>query len=355
MALAVWGVLAPTAHAAPYPDSSTNPPAAAATAPPEPQLVASASDKGAAAAPADAPAPDPGATATTGQSDSSGATATQQQPTNVVVIVRVNSPGDDGSVTQNNLTVGASAAANDSSTGQWAGDYPTPATQQMSPTPTPQPASSATGQQAASTATATQDAAGNLVVTVRIDSPGRNGDVTQTNSVAAGSSATNTSGTAQQAAAPEQAVRPQARREGAANSQKPKRRDRHPTATAPAPAPVESISAAPATTADVEPGAPATDRAATRPAPAHRLPVARLHSAGRAHPVPALSRIAGGAAQALAGMVPRALPAADPVRPEDVSRVVLLTLLTLAVVAAATFVAVHPLPPWRGTASWRRR
>jgi hypothetical protein len=323
MALAVWGVLAPTAHAAPYPDSSTNPPAAAATAPPEPQLVASASDKGAAAAPADAPAPDPGATATTGQSDSSGATATQQQPTNVVVIVRVNSPGDDGSVTQNNLTVGASAAANDSSTGQWAGDYPTPATQQMSPTPTPQPASSATGQQAASTATATQDAAGNLVVTVRIDSPGRNGDVTQTNSVAAGSSATNTSGTAQQAAAPEQAVRPQARREGAANSQKPKRRDRHPTATA--------------------------------PAPAHRLPVARLHSAGRAHPVPALSRIAGGAAQALAGMVPRALPAADPVRPEDVSRVVLLTLLTLAVVAAATFVAVHPLPPWRGTASWRRR
>src|SRR5205814_2324406 len=52
------------------------------------------------------------ATSTTGESAGSAATATQQQPINVIVIVRVNSPGNDGPITQNNITVASSTAAN---------------------------------------------------------------------------------------------------------------------------------------------------------------------------------------------------------------------------------------------------
>lgn len=346
-ALVACGFLAPTALATPSP-VATAPLAAASTF--DGQVVAAAptattsqpsattpSPDGGATAAADIPPPDPAATATTGQTAGSTATATQQQPVNVVVIVRVNSPGNDGSITQSNIAAAPSTAANNASTSQGGsgGD------------------AASTAQQATSTATATQDAAGNLVVTVRIDSPGENGAVAQTNGVVGSSSGTNTSDTTQQVAAPTPAVLPQAHRAGAAASPKPARRHRpsgHRQLTGTA---ATESSTPQAATPGVAPTQAAPDHVATRPVPAHRHPAAAPEIRGNAHHRVTLSSIAGGAAKALSPLVPEASPVvAGPNGPQDVSHAVLLTLLML-VVAASAFALVRRAAVRRQAASWR--
>jgi hypothetical protein len=290
----------------------------------------------AAAVPADTAPPDPEAAATTGQTASSAATATQQQPVNVVVIVRVNSPGKNGAVTQNNVTVAPSTAANTASSTQAGGSN-----------------AASTAQRAGATATAAQDSAGNYVITVRIDSPRANGPVTQTNGVDGSSTATNTSGTTQQVAAHTSAAQPPAHHAATAASRKPSRH-RQLGATARAPASVESTMPQ-AATAAVEPAATAPDRSATRRAPAHRHPALR-GSLGHTHQS-TLGRIAGSAAQALAPLVSHTSPVADASpsgSPQSVSDAVLLTLLILAA-AGGTFALVRRASVRRQPASWRPR
>src|SRR5437867_3387577 len=69
--------------------AATDEPSSAATAAPAPPIAS-------------------GQTAATDQSASSSASASQQQPRNIVVTVRVDSPGDDGGVTQTDVTVAGS-------------------------------------------------------------------------------------------------------------------------------------------------------------------------------------------------------------------------------------------------------
>jgi hypothetical protein len=308
--------------------------ATSAAAPPTDSQPATPTDTGESvpAAPAAASPVAPAPAATTDQSAGSAATATQQQPTNVVVIIRVNSAGDDGPISQKNITVATPSSANDASTAQ------------SGPGGT-----AATTQQATATATSTQDNAGNLVVTVRIDSPGRDGAVAQTNGVVGASSATNASGTTQQEPAPSAAVQPQARRGGAGNSaQRPARP--HPKQTSAASAPVKS--SAPAAGTDVEPTTATLDRVVVQPRPVHRHPVETRQSSGNKHRGAMLNGIAAATKQVLSPFLPQAPPVATAARPEDVSRSVLFTLLAL-VAAAAAVVGGRRVPVWRRASSRR--
>jgi hypothetical protein len=141
------------------------------------------------------------------------AQATQTSPSNVTVVVRVASPGDNGSVAQQNSagatagatpptpvtgdvtagpagatdqtvpTTGSATGTNVSATGQLidqrqGGDPPNA---QVSPT-----LSAGTGKPSSvGTATATQTGASNVNVSVRVGSPGTDGPVTQTNDATA--------------------------------------------------------------------------------------------------------------------------------------------------------------------------
>jgi len=346
IALVACGIVVPAALATSPPElqPSSQPAASseagdiagAATAATAAEDPAAAAATGQSAAPAatptpaapDTPTPSPDAAAATDQGAESAATAAQQQPTNVVVIVRENSPGNDGSITQSNAAVGTSNAANDASTTQSGTDN-----------------SATTGQDAGSTATVTQDGAGNLVITVRNDSPGKNGSVEQTNGAISASSGTNTSDTDQQAAAPAPIVPPQTRGKGAATSRKPLHR-RHRQHTAAARPATESLSA-PAVNY-VEP-----TKATPNPPPVHRHPSTARHSGSREHHVGVLSSVKARAAQVLAPFAAEASPVADATQPADASRVVLFTLLALATAGAATF-AVRRRAPAQRPASSRR-
>ncbi|MGB2874689.1 MAG: hypothetical protein WBB76_04355 [Gaiellaceae bacterium] len=125
---------------------------------------------------------------TTDQAATPDGAAAQTQPVNVVVTVRVDSPGNDGVTSQSNVAVGEVAAGNDSSTTQAGGDGQTGTGQQA-----------ATAQDASASGNAAQTQPVNIVVSVRIDSPGNNGPVSQTNVTAVGVSADNAAVTAQSA------------------------------------------------------------------------------------------------------------------------------------------------------------
>lgn len=127
--------------------------------------------------------------ASTDQAASSNASATQEQPVNIVVSVRINSPGDDGPISQTNVVAGVSDAANAASSTQGG------SASEGADGSADQEAS--TTQQAGSTATATQQGAQNIIVVVRINSPGDNGSISQSNVDVAVSNAGNASTTAQ--------------------------------------------------------------------------------------------------------------------------------------------------------------
>ena len=124
--------------------------------------------------------------ASTAQAAGAAATGTQQQPRNLVISVRINSPGNDGPISQTNVAGSGAGTSNDSSTGQVGAAGGQQASQQA-----------ATDQGATATATATQDQPQNIVIVIRISSPGDNGPIEQPNTAAAVSNAGNVSSTTQ--------------------------------------------------------------------------------------------------------------------------------------------------------------
>jgi hypothetical protein len=137
-----------------------------------------------------APAPAPGAPAAaagqqaaTGQVAGADASVDQQQPKNIVVSIRINSPGNDGPINQSNVAAGEASASNGAASNQGAaGGGGVPGDQQAS-----------TDQAAGSSAVVEQDDAGNLVISIRINSPGNNGAVNQGNTTIAISNSGNVS------------------------------------------------------------------------------------------------------------------------------------------------------------------
>jgi hypothetical protein len=146
------------------------------------QAVAMEGDPGAAQA--------AGQSAGSGQSASGGSGAYQLGPSNNAGSIRVLSPGDNGSVTQSNSTTAAAVAANANKTDQtvdqsqtgggYGSDYAQIAGQEAK-----------NKQDADADATAKQIGATNDASSIRVLSPGDNGDVTQSNSASAGALAAN--------------------------------------------------------------------------------------------------------------------------------------------------------------------
>jgi hypothetical protein len=128
----------------------------------------------------------PGQAVATGQQAIANGVATQTAPTNMVVSVRINSPGVNGPISQSNVTVVTVGATNGSATSQGGGTGPASGAQQA-----------ATGQDAGATGEGTQSQPSNIVISIRINSPGNDGPVSQTNLVAVGVSAGNASSTDQ--------------------------------------------------------------------------------------------------------------------------------------------------------------
>jgi hypothetical protein len=120
-----------------------------------------------------------GQAATTEQGAVGNGVATQTEPTNMVISIRINSPGNNGPISQSNVTVVGVGAGNGSDTSQAAGADPG-GDQQAS-----------TGQDAAATGAGTQSQPKNVVISVRINSPGRDGPISQSNLVGVGVGANN--------------------------------------------------------------------------------------------------------------------------------------------------------------------
>jgi len=127
------------------------------------------------------------------QSASSDANATQVNPTNRNVSVRIGSAGDNGNVTQTNAAAALALAGNANQTSQSATQTQSGAGTQAAGQ------AAANAQDATANAGATQVKPSNDNVSVRIHSPGDDGDVQQTNAAAAGAAAGNANGTAQSA------------------------------------------------------------------------------------------------------------------------------------------------------------
>jgi len=129
-----------------------------------------------------------------GQSASSSASSTQVAPSNTNIDVRVLSPGDGGSVSQSNSSSAESAAGNLNETAQSVEqsqyDAGAPAIQEAAQ-------QAVNDQQAQSEATSEQVHPKNTNVSVRVLSPGDDGDVDQSNSSAAESAAYNGNETGQ--------------------------------------------------------------------------------------------------------------------------------------------------------------
>jgi hypothetical protein len=131
-----------------------------------------------------------GQSAASGQSAGGSSGASQYGPTNGATSIRVLSPGNDGAVTQSNTTTAGAIAANANKTSQstdqsqTGGGYGSPYTQIAG-----QEAKNA--QSADADAKAVQVAPSNDARSIRVLSPGNDGDVTQSNAATAGAVAAN--------------------------------------------------------------------------------------------------------------------------------------------------------------------
>jgi hypothetical protein len=134
--------------------------------------------------------------AATEQAGITSADATDAQPTNIFVSLRINSPGDNGPVTQTATTAVAADTANDAATEQEASQDWAPGAR---PVEQASAQDSGTTQAAATSATATRPKPTNVVLSVRVASPGDDGPVTQSSTVAVAAQSKNTAATAQQA------------------------------------------------------------------------------------------------------------------------------------------------------------
>jgi len=150
-------------------------------------------------APGAAPAQANTQQATTGQAATTSADATDAQPTNIFISLRVDSPGDNGPVSQTDTTAVAGNAANDAATAQDAWQHSDSGAQPAQGQPQASAQDSGTSQAAAARATATRPKPTNVVVSVRVNSPGYDAPVTQSSTVAVGAASKNAAATAQTA------------------------------------------------------------------------------------------------------------------------------------------------------------
>jgi len=132
--------------------------------------------------------------AATGQSASSNASSTQVNPSNSNISVRIHSPGNGGSVTQSNTSAAVAGALNKAQTTQTADQAQSGGGGEQAVGQ-----SAETGQHADADATSKQVNPSNSNISVRIHSPGDDGDVSQSNSSKAGALAGNASETTQAA------------------------------------------------------------------------------------------------------------------------------------------------------------
>src|ERR687886_2624733 len=238
--------------------------------------------------PAPLPAQASAQQATTEQTGMTSADAEDAQPTNIFVSLRINSPGDNGPVTQTSTTAVAGESANDAATAQDAwqdwdsgGDAIQPASQASAQ-------DSGTTQAAATSATATRPQPTNVVVSVRVNSPGDDGPVTQSSTVAVAAQSKNTAATAQTAH--------QAQDGAAAAAPAPTEAAAQPTAAPPAkpapgavaerPAEASSPASAPASCVSVAPGAAATRIVITIGKPCRHVAPKRVAAAPKLHQAP---------------------------------------------------------------------
>ena len=133
-----------------------------------------------------------GQTADNEQGAAAASKAEQSGAKNTNISVRVLSPGNDGTVSQSNSVGSSAAAGNSNQTGQNAGQGGSGGTQAIG-----QDADST--QSAGALSVATQHGASNTNAPVRVLSPGRGGDVSQSNSVDSSATAANTNGLEQDA------------------------------------------------------------------------------------------------------------------------------------------------------------
>jgi hypothetical protein len=295
--------------------------------------------------PADgAPPAGQGQGSATNQVAQGSASATQEQPINLVISVRINSPGDNGSITQTNVVIADGGGSNTASTSQ------------TTPAGGASGQDASTDQQAGASATATQDAAGNIVVVVRINSPGNNGPVSQTNASLADSQAQNSSGTTQ--GQPAQAPAPSSVPTKAATPTRPSRRQHRNAAPAStrqetAAPPAVTTPTTPATPSLASQGSGSTAQGAVRPhhhrqaasrRAEHRGRAAATGPAGRFARASSLGTAVGNARDLLGTVAPDATlgPAR---RPSDVSSAVLFSLLGALAIGAA-FVGWSLGPDW---------
>jgi hypothetical protein len=124
------------------------------------------------------------------QNGAATAASNQVTPTNLNVVIRIDSPGNDGPVTQTNTSVASATGNNSNATMQEAAQNQTgggtsagqsQSTDQSAPTT----------QSSSATATSTQTAPLNANIVIRNKSPGDTGPVTQTNSSQATAQAAN--------------------------------------------------------------------------------------------------------------------------------------------------------------------
>src|SRR3954447_4959042 len=134
-----------------------------------------------------------GQAASTDQAAAADSSATQVAPSNQNVDVRVLSPGNGGSVSQTNNAASSASSGNTGTTTQTAGQSQGGSGVQSSVQ------HSGTDQQSAALSETKQIKPSNSNVSVRVLSPGNNGDVSQTNSAASSAISGNTGTTAQTA------------------------------------------------------------------------------------------------------------------------------------------------------------
>ena len=319
--------------------------------------------------PATAPepvAPADSQAASTDQAASSNASATQEQPVNIVVSVRINSPGYDGPISQTNVVAGVSDAANAASSTQGG------SASEGAAGSADQEAS--TTQQAGSTATARQQGAQNIVVVVRINSPGDNGSISQSNVDVAVSNAGNASTTTQggsggtESAATTPVAEPKRQQPARKPARAPKRRPaRDPASVAPrkrqpaaglvASTPVATApgSSYGSTAPSANPPSGVIPRTAQAPVSErpHAKAARRASSTGVRSTLP--HRLSGGAANLLDSLTPPIQTAARGGSADDVSSSVVYSLL--AVLAAVGVFLAWPYLSARlqlpGPRSWR--
>jgi hypothetical protein len=123
--------------------------------------------------------------ATTDQGSAANGVVTQSGADNLVISIRIDSPGNDGPISQSNLATGAVGAGNGSNTSQAGAAQPGGSQQ------------AGTGQEAGATGQVSQSQPKNVVISVRVNSPGNNGPIAQTNIAGVGVDAINGSATDQ--------------------------------------------------------------------------------------------------------------------------------------------------------------